>query len=60
MKKVKRLDDPDLRGAEKAIKRAAQRARDVAEATNTPLVIMEKGKIVYKRVVNGKIDLDPE
>ena len=38
--------DADFVGAQQAIKRAAQRAREVAEATNTPCYVMQDGKIV--------------
>lgn len=38
--------DPDLLGSMQAIKRAAQRAREIAEATNTPCYVMQDGKIV--------------
>ncbi|MDB5816164.1 MAG: hypothetical protein JWN23_3281 [Rhodocyclales bacterium] len=38
--------DPDFVGAQQAIKRAAQRAREVAEATNTPCYVMQDGKII--------------
>ena len=38
--------DPDLLGSMQAIQRAAQRARELAEATNTPCYVMQNGKIV--------------
>lgn len=38
--------DADFLGAQQAIKRAAQRAREIAEATNTPCYVMKDGKIV--------------
>lgn len=38
--------DVDFLGAQQAIKRAAQRAREIAEATNTPCYVMQDGKIV--------------
>jgi hypothetical protein len=59
MKRRRKVRDPDMRGVGPALERAARRAREIAEATNTPLVIMENGRIVNKRVRNGKIDSDP-
>lgn len=38
--------DPDLLGSMQAIQRTAQRAREIAEATNTPCYVMQDGKIV--------------
>lgn len=38
--------DADFLGAQQAIKRAAQRAREIAEATNTPCYVIQDGKIV--------------
>ncbi|BCB26029.1 hypothetical protein SKTS_09150 [Sulfurimicrobium lacus] len=37
---------PDLLGAELAIKRAAQRAREIAIQTNTPCIVRQDGKLV--------------
>ena len=48
MGKRRRVKDPDLRGVEAALRRAALAARQVAKATNTPLVIWENGKVVKK------------
>jgi hypothetical protein len=48
MKQKKRVKDPDIRGVEPALKRAAQTARRIARATGTPLVIWENGKVVKK------------
>ncbi len=38
--------DADFVGAQQAIKRAAQRAREIAEATNTPCYVLQDGKII--------------
>ncbi|MBK9614511.1 MAG: hypothetical protein IPO35_02985 [Uliginosibacterium sp.] len=38
--------DPDLLGSMQAMKRAARRAREIAEATNAPCYVMQDGKIV--------------
>ena len=48
MTKRRRVKDPDIRGAEPALRRAALAARRIAQATNTPLVIWENGKVVKK------------
>ena len=50
MKKPHRSNDPDLRGAEPALRRAAATARRIAKATRTPYVIWENGKVVKKRL----------
>lgn len=44
--KKKRPTSPDLLGAELAIKRAAQRAREIAIQTNTPCIVRQDGKLV--------------
>jgi len=38
--------DPDILGSLPAMKRAARAARELAEATGTPLYVMNKGRIV--------------
>jgi len=42
----KRLNDPDMRGAEKAMQRAALKARERARRFGHGIVIFENGKIV--------------
>lgn len=42
----KRPTSPDLLGSEQAIKRAAQRAREIAIQTNTPYIVRQDGKLV--------------
>jgi hypothetical protein len=44
----KRLSDPDMRGAEKAIHRAALQARERARHFGHGIIIYENGKIVEK------------
>ena len=46
--KRRRTKDPDIRGAGPALRRAAQAARRIAKATNTPLIIWVDGKVVEK------------
>ncbi len=43
-----RLDDPDMRGAEKAIHRAALKARERARRFGHGIIIYENGKMVEK------------
>jgi hypothetical protein len=38
--------DPDIQGSFAALKRAAKRAKQLAEATGTPLYVIKNGKIV--------------
>lgn len=38
--------DSDLAGADKAIRRAAKKARELARKTHTPCYIFEDGRIV--------------
>lgn len=42
----KRPTSPDFIGAEQALKRAAQRAREIAIQTNTPCIVRQDGKLV--------------
>jgi len=46
--KPKRLNDPDMRGAEKAIRRAALKARERARRFGHGIIVYENGKIVEK------------
>jgi hypothetical protein len=48
MKEPERERHPDSICAERALKRAAMRAREIAFRTNTPIVIFKDGKIVRK------------
>ena len=44
----KRLNDPDMRGAEKAIHRAALKARERVRRFGHGIIIYENGKIIEK------------
>ena len=46
--------DPDMAKVGVALRRAARRARQIAEETGTPLVIYENGRVTKKRVVRSK------
>ena len=49
MRKVKmQIRDIDLAKAEIALRRAATRAKKIAEETHTPLVVYEGGRVVKK------------
>jgi len=45
---TKKLDDPDIRLAERALKRAALKARERARRFGHGIIIYENGKIVEK------------
>ena len=53
---VSRLRDADMRAAPAALIRAAQRAREIAIRTGTPLIVMLDGKVVEKIVTPAKPD----
>jgi hypothetical protein len=46
-KSIELAKDPDLAGSLVAIRRAAQRARQLAVNTNTELVVLRNGKCVH-------------
>ncbi len=48
MKKKKKTNDPDMQKVESALIRAGQKARQIARQTNTPLIVIENGKVVDK------------
>ena len=51
MKKVKMVvRDEDLAKVGTALRRAAGQARKIAERTNTPIVVLEEGRVVRKKV----------
>lgn len=47
---VSKLPDADMQAAPKAMLRAAQRAREIARQTNTPLVLVRDGVLVEEYV----------
>jgi hypothetical protein len=53
----KKIRDKDLASAEVALRRAAKRARIIAEQTHTPLVVYEGGHVVKKFPGKEKIKL---
>lgn len=50
---VSKLPDADMQAAPKAMLRAAQRARDIARQTNTPLVLIRDGVLVEEFVTDA-------
>ncbi len=54
MTKRPTINDPDIRAVGPALRRAAQAARRIAKATNTPLIVWENGKVVEKPMSGGK------
>ncbi len=47
-KAEKEIKDPDLAKVGVALRRAAVRARKIAEETHTPLIVYENGRVVKK------------
>jgi hypothetical protein len=50
---TKKLDDPDIRLAERALKRAALKARERARRFGHGIIIYENGKIIEKHPGNS-------
>jgi hypothetical protein len=46
------LPDADMQAAPRALLRAAQRAREIARRTKTPLVIVRDGRLVEEYVTD--------
>lgn len=47
VKPIESARDSDLRATGTAMRRAAQRAREVARQSGTPLVVVRQGKVEY-------------
>ncbi len=56
MKSTMRSRDPDIKGSEPALRRAARTALRLARATGTPIYVLKAGKIVNlnPKGANGK------
>lgn len=52
---VSKLPDADMQAAPKALLRAAQRAREIAMQTNTPLVLVRDSVLVEEFVTDASI-----
>lgn len=50
------LPDADMQAAPRALLRAAQRAREVARRTKTPLVIVRDGQLVEELVSDDEVE----
>jgi hypothetical protein len=48
--KISRLLDSDMQAVPAALARAAQRARELAESTGTPLIVIKDGKLIEEMV----------
>jgi len=57
-KKTHTIQDSDLAQVEKALRRAAKRARKIAQQTGTPLVIYEDGRVVKKMIAREDSESD--
>ncbi len=55
---ISRLKDADMRAAPAALVRAAQRAREIAARTGTPLIVTQNGALVEKAVTSDMIAPD--
>ena len=53
-KPISKASDPDLRASQKAIERAAVRAREIATRTNTDLVVNRDGATERTRPAHAK------
>lgn len=51
---VSQLPDADMQAAPKAMLREAQRAREIARQTNTPLVLVRDGVLVEEFVTDAR------
>jgi hypothetical protein len=51
---VSRLEDNDMQAVPVALARAAQRAREIAARTGTPLIVVRDGKLI-EEMVTGDI-----
>jgi len=52
---ISKLPDADMQAAPKALLRAAQRAREIARQTNTPLVLIRDGVLVEEFVTDAPL-----
>lgn len=52
---VSKLPDADMQAVPRALLRAAQRARDVARQTDTPLVLMRDGVLVEELITGASV-----
>ena len=48
--------DPDLSKVEPALRRAAKRAKKIAQQTGTPFITFEKGHIVRTFITEADVD----
>ena len=48
------IHDEDLAKVGVALRRAAKRAREKADRSNTPIIIFENGRVIKKKIVNKK------
>lgn len=52
---VSRLKDADMQAAPAALRRAAQRAKEIAAHTGTPLIVTQNGKLVEMAITPDMI-----
>lgn len=49
---ISRLGDSDMQAVPAALARAAQRARELAESTGTPLIVIKDGRLIEEIVTS--------
>ncbi len=55
---ISSLKDADMRAAPAALVRAAQRAREIAARTRTPLIVTQSGELVEKAITSDMIPVE--
>jgi hypothetical protein len=54
------LPDADMQAVPRALLRAARRAREIAQQTNTAIVIMRNGELVEEKVTEADVIRDTD
>jgi hypothetical protein len=52
------LPDADMQAVPRALLRAARRAREIAQQTNTAIVIMRNGELIEEKITEADVDRD--
>jgi hypothetical protein len=54
------LPDADMQAVPRALLRAARRAREIAQQTNTAIVIMRNGELVEEKITEADVIRDTD
>ena len=54
------LPDADMQAVPRALLRAARRAREIAQQTNTAIVIMRNGELIEEKITEADVDRDSD